>query len=59
MGNLRDMLTTDEAAAALRVAEWTMQRKCKQAQIPGAIKLWNKWLIPRETVEQLLLKGSA
>ena len=49
------MLTTREVAAALRMAEYTVQRKCRRAELQGAIKVANdRWLVPASTVAEML-----
>jgi hypothetical protein len=49
------MVTVAEFAGALRFAERTIQRKCAESQIPGAIKVFgDKWLIPASTIAALL-----
>lgn len=48
-------MTTDEVAAALRMAKYTVQRKCRRAQLAGAVKVANdRWLVPEATVAELL-----
>jgi excisionase family DNA binding protein len=51
---LPEMFTVQEVAGAFHMARLTVQRKCAADQIPGAVKVGNKWLIPRTTVEAVL-----
>jgi excisionase family DNA binding protein len=50
-----EMLDVGEAARALHLSEWTIQRLCREAKLEGANKpSGGKWLIPAETVSALL-----
>jgi excisionase family DNA binding protein len=49
----QEMLTTDEAAAILRMRPDSLVRKIKREEIPG-VKIGKRWLISRETLDSLL-----
>jgi excisionase family DNA binding protein len=49
----QEMLTTDEAAAILRMRPDSLVRKIKREEIPG-VKIGKRWLISRETLDTLL-----
>jgi hypothetical protein len=51
------MLTTEEVAGVLRLAEWTVQRKCKGSEFKGAVKVNKRWLIPETTIALMLSGG--
>jgi DNA-binding transcriptional regulator LsrR (DeoR family) len=52
---LQTYMTTEEVAKIMRCARYTVQRKCRQAQLAGAVKISNdRWLIPASTVAELL-----
>ncbi len=54
------MLTVEQVAAAFHCNQRTVQRKCFNGEIPGAVKIWgDRWLISRESVIELLTGDSA
>jgi excisionase family DNA binding protein len=47
-------LTIAEAAAALGVSERHLYQLARDGRLPGALRLGNRWLIPRRALERLL-----
>jgi len=54
----QEMLTTEEAAAILRMRPDSLVRKIKRDEIPG-VKIGKRWLISRETLDALLRPPTA
>lgn len=54
MPELRPMITVEELAAQLRVARETARRKCRDREIEGAVRVGRRWLIPADTIAEML-----
>jgi excisionase family DNA binding protein len=50
MTTTEEFLTTEETAQLLRLHDRTIRTLCGQARLPGARKLYGKWLIHRPTL---------
>jgi hypothetical protein len=50
MARTEEFLTTQDTAALLRLSDRTIRTLCIQARLPGARKLYGKWLIHRPTL---------
>ena len=50
---LHDMLYASEAAMLLRCSIRTIQRKCKDGEIPS-VQIWGRYRIPKEFIDNLL-----
>jgi len=48
-----EMLTTEQAAAALHMRPDSLVRKIRRQEIP-AVKIGKRWLIRKETLEAML-----
>jgi excisionase family DNA binding protein len=48
-----EMLTTEQAAAALHMRPDSLVRKIRRQQIP-AVKIGKRWLIRKETLDAML-----
>jgi excisionase family DNA binding protein len=48
-----DVLTTEQAAAALHMRKDSLARKIRRREIP-AVKVGKRWLIKKETLDALL-----
>ena len=46
-------LTTAECAEMVNCSPQTIARHCAQGDIPGAVKIFKRWRIPRKAVRQL------
>ena len=49
----QELLTTEEAAAILRMTREALSRKVQKGEIPG-VKIGKRWLIRKETLDALL-----
>jgi excisionase family DNA binding protein len=49
----QELLTTEEAAAILRMTRDSLSRKVQKGDIPG-VKVGKRWLIRKETLDKLL-----
>lgn len=49
-----DMMEAKEACGPLHCKLITVHRKCRRGDIPGAVKIAQKWLIPRAKVAAML-----
>jgi len=47
-----NLLSAPEAAAALNCHPSLVRRYCQQGRLPGAFKIGNRWVIPRDALDQ-------
>lgn len=49
-----EMLTVEQACAALQLAPITVRRMIKDSVLAGAVKVGRSWRVPRTSVESVL-----
>ena len=54
---LPQMMPTRQVAAAWYTRPQTVERRCRRGQVPGAVKVAGKWLVPRTTTVVAALGG--
>ena len=52
-----EVLTVEEACDCLRIGKTAMYQLLKSGKLP-AMRLQRKWMIPRKSIREFVLKGS-